>query len=56
MSHLINMDEQIMDQGEISEREKFDLYPLGAKPGVLHELLKTRRTFEDEIPSFHPIL
>ena len=40
------------DQGEISEKEKKDLYP----PGVLYGLAKIHKALEDEIPSFWPIL
>ena len=44
------------DQGEISEKEKKDLYPSGSQPGVLYVLAKTHEALEDEIPLFRPIL
>ena len=44
------------DQGEISEKEKNDLYPSGSQPGVLHGLAKIHKELEDGIPSFRPIL
>ena len=44
------------DQGEISEKEKKDLYPSGSQPGVLYGLAKIHKALEDGIPSFRPIL
>ena len=44
------------DQGEVSEKERNDLYPSYSKPGVLYGLAKIHKTLEDGIPSFHPIL
>ena len=63
LDHLIQMEERIIhllksleDQGEISEKERNDLYPSGAKPGVLYYLAKIHKVFEDGTPSFLPIL
>ena len=63
LNYLIHMEERIIcllkslaDQGEISEKEKNDLYPSGSKPGVLYALAKIHKALEDGIPSFHPIL
>ena len=63
MNHLIHMEERIIrllksleGQGEISEKEKNDLYPSGSKPGVLYVLAKIHKALEDGTPSFHPIL
>ena len=44
------------DQGEISEKEKNDLYPSGSKPGVPYDLAKINKALEDGIPSFRPTL
>ena len=48
LNHLIHMEERIIrllksleGQGEISEKEKNDLYASGSKPGVLYDLLKS---------------
>ena len=43
-------------QGEISEKERNDLYPSGSRPGVLYGLAKIYKALEDGIPSFRPIL
>ena len=47
LNHLIHMEERIIrllksleDQGEISEKERNDLYPSGSKPGILYGLAK----------------
>ena len=63
LNHLIHMEERIIrllksleDQGEISEKEKKDLYPSGSQPGVLYGLAKIHKALEDGIPSFRPIL
>ena len=63
MNHLIDMEKRIIrllrsleDQGEISEKERNNLYPSGSKPGVLYGLPKIHKALEDGIPSFHPIL
>ena len=63
LNYLIHMEERIIcllkslaDQGEISEKEKNDLYPSGSKPGVLYALAKIHKALEEGIPSFHPIL
>ena len=63
LNNLIHMEEQIIrllksleDQGEISEKEKRDLYPSGSQLGVLYGLAKIHKALEDEIPSFQPIL
>ena len=63
LNHLIHMEERIIrllksleDQGEISEKERNDLYPSGSKPGVLYGLAKIHKALEDGTPSFRPIL
>ena len=63
LNHLIHMGERIIrllkspeGQGEISEKEKNDLYPSGSKPGVLYVLAKIHKALEDGTPSFRPIL
>ena len=63
LNHLIHMEEQIIrllkileGQGEISEKEKNDLYASGSKPGVLHLLFKIHKALKDRIPLFHQIL
>ena len=63
LNHLIHMEEQIIrllksleNQGEISEKEKNDLYPSCSKPGFLYGLAKIHKALEDGIPSFCPIL
>ena len=63
LNHLIHMEERIIrllksleDQGEISEKERNDLYPSGSKPGVLYGLAKIHKALEDGIPSLRPIL
>ena len=62
MNHLIHMEERIIcllksleDQGEISEKERNDLYPSGSQPEVLYELAKIHKALVDGIPSFQPI-
>ena len=63
LNHLIHMEEQIKcllksleDQGEISEKDRNDLYPSSSKPSVLYGLAKIHKELEDGTPSFHPIL
>ena len=63
LNHLIHMEERIIrllksleDQGEVSEKERNDLYPSGSKPGVLYGLANIHKALEDGILSFHPIL
>ena len=63
LNHLIHMEERMIrllksleDQGEISEKEKKDLYPAGSQPGVLYGFAKIHKALEDEIPLFRPIL
>ena len=63
MNHLIHMEEQIInllknleDQGEISEKERNDLYRSGSTPGVLYGVAKIRKALEDGKPSFRLIL
>ena len=63
LNHLIHIEERIIrllksfeDQGEISEKEKKDLYPSGSQPGVMYGLAKIHKALEDGIPSFRPIL
>ena len=63
LNNFIHMEERIIrflksleDQGEISEKEKNDLYPSGSKPGVLYGLAKIQKALEDGTPSFCPIL
>ena len=62
LNHLIHMEERIIcllksleDQGQISEKEKNDLYLSGFKPGVLYGLAKIHIALEDGIQSFHRI-
>ena len=62
-NHLIRMEERITrllksleDQGEISEKEKNDLYTSGSKPGVLYGPSKINRALENGIPSFYQTL
>ena len=57
LNHLIHMEGQIIpllkslkDEGQISEKEKNDLYPSGSKPGVLYGLVKIHKALEDGIP------
>ena len=50
--HLLK---SLENQGEISEKEKHDLYLSGFKLGVLYGLARTHITREDGIPSFRPI-
>ena len=52
----IRLFKSVEDQGEISEKEKNDLYPSGSKPGVLYGLAKIHKALEDGAPSFRPIL
>ena len=63
LNRLINMEERIIcllksieGQGEISEKEKNDLYPSGFKPGGLYGLAKIHKALEDGTPSFRLIL
>ena len=63
LNYLIHMEEQIIcllkgleGQGEISEKEKNDLYPSGSKPGVLYGLAKIDKALEDGTPFFPSIL
>ena len=63
LNHLIHMEEQTIrllkwleSQGDISEKERNDLYPSGSKPRVLNGLAKIIKTLEDGIPSFCPIV
>ena len=63
MDHLIHTGERLVrllksleDQGEISEKEKNDLYPSDSKPGAMCGLSKIHKAREDGIPSFRPIL
>ena len=37
---IIGLPKSLEDQGEISEKEKNDLYPSSSKPPVLYELTK----------------
>ena len=53
---IIHLLKSLKDQGEISEKERNDLYPSGSKPGVLYGLAKIHKALEDGTPSFHPIL
>ena len=36
---IIRLLKNLKDQGEISEKEKHNLYPPGSKPGVLYGLV-----------------
>ena len=63
LNHLIHIEERIIrllkslkDQGEISEKEKNDLYPSGSQPWVLCGLAKIHKGLEDGITSFWSIL
>ena len=63
LNHLIHMKERIIrllksleDQGKISDKEGNDLYPSGAKPGVLYGLAKIHKVLVDGTPSYRPIL
>ena len=63
LNHLIHMEERIIrllksleGQGEISEKEKIDLYPSGSKPGVLYRFAKIHKALKDGTSSFRPIL
>ena len=63
LNHLIHTEKRIIrlaksleDQGEISEKEKNDLYLSCSKPGVLYGLVKIHKALEDGIPSFRLIL
>ena len=53
---IIRLLKCLEDQGDISEKEKNDLYPSGSKPGVLYGLAKIHKALEDGVPSFRPIL
>ena len=53
---IIHLLKSLEDQGEISVKEKNDLYPSGSKPGFLYGLAKIHKALEDGIPSFRPIL
>ena len=62
LNHLIHMEERIIpllksleDQGEISEKERNDLYLSGSKPGVLYELAELHEALDDGTLSFRPI-
>ena len=63
LNHLIQMEERIIrllrsleDQGEISEKERNDLYSSGSKPGVFYGLAEIHKALEDGILSFRRIL
>ena len=63
LNHLIHMEERIIPllkspegQGELSEKEKNDLYPSGFRPGVLYGIARIHKALEDGAPSFFPIL
>ena len=49
---IILLLKSLQDQGEISEKEKKDLYLSGSQPGVLYGLAKIHKALEDGIPSF----
>ena len=53
---IIDFLKNLEDQGEISVKEKRDLYPSVSQPGVLYGLAKIHKALEDGIPSFRPIL
>ena len=53
---IIRLLKSLEDQGEISEKEKHDLYLSGSKLGVLYGLPKPHITREDGIRSFRQIL
>ena len=63
LNHLIHMEKQIIrllksleNQGEISKKERSDLYLSGFKPGVLYGFAKIHKALEDGTPSFCSIL
>ena len=63
LNHLIHMEERSLrllkrqeGHGEISEKEKSELYPSGSKPGVLYGVVKIHKALEDGRLSFRPIL
>ena len=47
---IIPLLKSLKDEGQISEKEKNDLYPSGSKPGVLYGLVKIHKALEDGIP------
>ena len=49
---IIRLLKSLEDQGEISEKEKCNLYASGSKPGVLYGPAKIHKALEDGIPSF----
>ena len=53
---IIRLLQNLEDQGEISEKERNDLYPSDSKPGVVYGLAKIHKALKDGIPSFRPIL
>ena len=53
---IIRLLKSLEDQGEISEKEKNDLYTSGSQPGVLYGLTKIHEALEGGIPSFRSIL
>ena len=53
---IMHLLKRLEDQGEISEKEKYDLYLSGSKPGFLYELAKIHKALEDGTPYFYPIL
>ena len=63
LNHLIHVEERTIrllksqeGHGEISEKEKNNLYPSGFKPGVLYGVVKIHKALEDGRLSFRPIL
>ena len=48
----ISLLKSLEHQGEISEKERNDLYPSGSKPGVLYGLAKIHKTLEYGTLSF----
>ena len=53
---IIRLLQNLEDQGEISEKERNDLYPSDSKPGVVYGLAKIHKALKDGISSFRPIL
>ena len=53
---IIHLLKSLEDQGEISVKEKNDLYPSGSKSRGLYGLAEIYKALEDGITSFRPIL
>ena len=53
---IIRLLKSLEDQGDISKKERSDLYLSGSKPGVLYGFAKIQKALEDGTPSFCSIL